>query len=203
MASAYPAWMSQKTKNWTITGGFAFNAGAGIKGGVKLWNFKHGDLVKSYNFLYVEGGAGLSFGASFSKFLDLVSAATGKFADAAGGNKLSIPDLEKIRVKTSFSYLDLMGAVGGIFSAGVAAVGAVEVKVFRVFNGSGTLLEIDSPAIEIKPGVEMNAMSLTAGTFCAFDKVFWDANSKAYEQAKFDRIMNTPPSQNWAFGSKL
>jgi hypothetical protein len=203
MAAAYPAWMSQKTKNWTISGGFALNVGAGIKGGVKLWHFKHGDLVKSYKFLYVETGAGMSFGASFSNFLDLMGTVTGKAADAVGGNPLSIQGLEKIKVKSAFSYLDVMGAVGGMFSAGVTAVGAVEVKIFRVVTGSGTLLEVDSPAVEIKPGVDINVMSLTAGTFCAFDKVFWDANTKAYEQAKFDRIMNTPPSQNWDFGSKL
>jgi hypothetical protein len=202
MAASYPPWMSVKTTNWKIEGGGGANAGAVLKGGVRLWRFTNQSSARAYPFLYVEGGAGGAVGMSFTGLLGVISSLTSKGADAYGGNPISVPGLDKLEIKNAFSFLDIMGATGGTFSAGVAAIASVEAKVFGVAKGGKTLFVFSQPAVEAKVGVEVNVMSLTAGTFLAAHKDFWNANSAVYEEQRMQRILNTPPSQNWPTGSK-
>jgi hypothetical protein len=203
MASHYPAWMTAQTKKWKIEGGGGFNAGAVFKGGARLWRFTNQSIGKAYPFLYVEAGAGGSVGLSFTGLLKAIAAVATKSADAYGSNPISIPGLDKPEIKSAFSFLDIMGATGATFSAGVTAIASVEAKLFGVSQGSTTLFEISMPAVEAKVGVEVNVMSLTGGTFLAAHKDFWDANSAAYEEERMNRLINTPPSQFWDFGSKI
>lgn len=203
MAAVYPPWMSVKTTKWKIEGGGGVNAGAVFKGGARMWRFTNESIGKAYPFLYIEGGAGGSVGLSFTGLMGAISSLTSKGADAYGGNPVSIPGLDTLEIKSAFSFMDIMGATGGTFAAGVAAIASVEAKLFGVSKGGTTLFVFNMPAVEAKVGVEVNVMSLTGGIFLAAHKDFWDANSAAYEQQRMQNIINTPPSQNWARGDKF
>lgn len=197
MAANYPGWMSLQTKSWKIDGGGGANAGAVLKGGVRIWRFTNQELSKTYPFLYVEGGLGGSVGMSLPGILDEISKWATRSTDAYGSNPVGIQGLDTVEIKSAFSFLDIMGATGGTFSAGVAAVASVEAKLFSVSKGARTLFVINAPAVEAKIGVEVNVMSLTGGIFIAVHSDFKDPRIAAQEKQQMQRLMNTPPSQNW------
>jgi hypothetical protein len=193
-----PAWHMAKTRNWGISGGAKFSGGIGIIPGVKFFKFTNKDLGKSYDFAYcsLSGGfaAKLDLGSVVEFFAGKISQAT----DAKGNpSQVQNASFDKVNVLKPFSFHDLMGATGGNFSAAVAAIASIEASYFCVFVGSSRIFEIGPPGPEAKIAVEVNVLSLGAGTFLPADSEF-----DYVQKEEFNYILKNGP-MTITRGSKL
>lgn len=195
-----PAWHGTKTENWKIVGGPAVGMAFGIKGVSKIWYFTNLDNKKTGTFYFASLGLALaaeaklgSIGATKAdkKAINGIAAGSAHVMDATG-NPFALVDIPaKTTIRRKFSFKDVIGSAGGVFSASASAGASVEAKVFVVGNTEGALFQIEAPAAELKLALGVEALGLSAGVF------FPGPEFNYIKKQQFNRILKTPPSQNW------
>lgn len=188
-----PSWHKQQTKKWQISGGPGFSAAFGLAGNAQVFRFCHQELNKTYPFAYVGGGVGLAFSLDLGKFLSNVAQVTDQ-ATNTSGNPLSVPGLDKTTVLRPFSFFDLIGAVGGIFQASVAAVASAGAKFWQFGNRDGMFVRYEGPAVEAKLAVSVEPLNVTGGTLFPMSFEF-----DYVRKQEFVHMRDTRPSQNFKF----
>ena len=197
--------LTVRTKNWKISGSDALSAQFGLGIGAKIFVCSNDVRAKPMNFLWLTASAGVKAGADLSIINTVLQQAV-KYTNLYtrhAGNPLSKDVLDKLEVVQSFSFQDLAGSSAAAFSAGVDAAASIGVNCMVAVGGIGRLFVLSKGTIEVKPSVEINAMNGTLGWLVPAEASFYEGAQGDYEKQKMDRLVRTPPSQRWDFGSKI